>query len=135
MNDRKSILLFMNGFGMEVPKSFNVYTASLMPSLAKLSNYYPFTSVFASGSEVGLNKGQLSSFRTGYAVFSSAGKPNKKSTVVQAKMQLGEFETNPVIMASINHAVQNKSRLHILFNIGEKTEDRMELPKFVFISF
>ncbi len=125
MNDRKSILLFMNGFGMEVPKSFNVYTASLMPSLAKLSNYYPFTSVFASGSEVGLNKGQLSSFRTGYAVFSSAGKPNKKSTVVQAKMQLGEFETNPVIMASINHAVQNKSRLHILFNIGEKTEDRM----------
>lgn len=123
METRKSILLFMNGFGIEVPKSFNVYTATLMPSLAKLSNYFPFQQLFASGKEVGLNKGQLSSFKPGYLAFSSVGKPNKKSAVVQTRIEENSFDNNPVIVAAINHAVQNQSRLHILFSIGERTEE------------
>ena len=120
---KKSILLLMNGFGMEVPKSFNVYTAALMPSLAKLSNYYPFVSLFASGTEIGLNKGQLSSFRAGYLAFSSNGKPSKKSNAVQAQINANTFATNPVIANSINYAVEHKSRLHIFFSIGERTEE------------
>ena len=81
METRRSILLLMNGFGLEVPKSFNIYTEALMPSLAKLSNYYPFGALFASGVEVGLNRGQLSSFREGYSAFSSVGKVSKKSNI------------------------------------------------------
>ena len=119
----KSILFLMNGFGMEVPHSFNIYNAQLMPSLTKLSHHYPFASVFASGTEVGLNKGQLSSFKQGYLTFSLFGKPNRKSAVVHAKMRDGLFDNNPAIEASINHALENKSRLHILFSIGERTEE------------
>lgn len=123
MDTRRSILLLMNGFGLEVPKTFNVYSSAIMPSLAKLSNYYPFASLFASGSEIGLNKGQLSSFREGYSVFSTNGKSNDKSAIVQTSLNDNTFMTNPVIVASINHAVHNQSRVHILFSIGEKTDD------------
>ena len=119
----KSVLFLMNGFGMEVPHSFNMYNAQLMPSLTKLSHHYPFASVFASGTEVGLNKGQLSSFKQGFLAFSLFGKPNRKSSVVDSKMRDGLFDNNPVIEASINHALENKSRLHILFSIGERTEE------------
>ncbi len=110
---------------MEVPKSFNVYSATLMPSLAKLSNYYPFGSVFASGTEVGLNKGQLSSFKAGYLAFSSIGKPNKKSSIVQEKIMSNQFDSNPAIVESIRHALQHESKVHILLSIGERTEERM----------
>ena len=123
METKKSVLFLMNGFGLEVPRSFNIYKAALMPSLDKISNYYPFASVFASGTEVGLNKGQLSSFKAGYSVFSSFGKPNKKANVIQAKMDDTTFYTNPVISATINYALKNDSRLHVLFSIGERTED------------
>lgn len=123
MDTRRSILLLMNGFGLEVPKSFNVYSATLMPSLAKLSNYYPFASLFASGVEIGLNRGQLSSFREGFSAFSSNGKMNKKSSIVQMSINDNSFITNPAIVASINHAVHNQSRMHILFSIGERTDD------------
>ncbi len=123
MDTRRSILLLMNGFGLEVPKSFNVYSANLMPSLAKLSNYYPFASLFASGTEIGLNKGQLSSFREGYSVFSSNGKSNDKAAIVQTSFNDNTFMTNSVIVASINHAIHNQSRIHVLFSIGEKTDD------------
>ncbi len=132
METRRSILLLMNGFGLEVPKSFNIYTEALMPSLAKLSNYYPFGALFASGVEVGLNRGQLSSFREGYSAFSSVGKVSKKSNIVQASIADNSFATNPVIAASISHAVQNQSRMHILFSIGERTDDTKlaQLKKF-----
>lgn len=123
METKKSVLFLMNGFGMEVPHSFNVYTASLMPSLAKLSNYYPFGGLFASGTEVGLNKGQLSSFKAGYLSFSSVGKPNKKSNVVGSKIKENIFDTNQSIVSSINHAISHQSRLHVMFSIGERTED------------
>lgn len=123
MSTRRSILLLMNGFGLEVPKSFNVYSAALMPSLAKLSNYYPFASLFASGVEIGLNRGQLSSFREGYSVFSSNGRSNNKAVIVQTSLNDNTFITNPVIVASINHAIRNQSRMHILFSIGEKTDE------------
>lgn len=123
METKKSVLFLMNGFGLEVPKSFNIYKASLMPSLDKISNYYPFASVFASGTEVGLNKGQLSSFKAGYSVFSSFGKPHKKADVIQTRMEDTTFYTNPVVSASINYALQNDSRLHVIFSIGERTED------------
>jgi Phosphoglyceromutase len=123
METRKSVLFLMNGFGMEVPRTLNVYSAALMPSLAKLSNHYPFIGVFASGTEVGLNKGQLSSFKAGYLSFSSVGKPNKKSNVVGAKIKEASFELNQVIVSSISHAVANSSRLHVMISIGERTEE------------
>lgn len=123
METRKSVLFLMNGFGIEVPRSFNMYKASLMPSLAKISNYYPFASVFASGTEVGLNKGQLSSFKVGYSVFSAFGKPDKKLDVIQAKMDDTSFYSSPVVSQAIEYALKNKSKLHILFSIGERTEE------------
>ncbi len=122
MDGRKTILLLMNGFGMEAPKSFNVYTESLMPSLAKLSKHYPFGSMYASGLEGGLNKGQLSSFRVGYLMFSTLGKPSKKSALIAERIEQNVFDNNPVIVASINYALQYQSRLHVLFSIGERTE-------------
>lgn len=123
METKKSVLFLMNGFGLEVPRSFNVYKASLMPSLDKISNYYPFASVFASGTEVGLNKGQLSSFRAGYSAFSSFGKPHKAANVIKEKMNDTTFYTTQAIANSIDYALQNQSKLHVLFSIGEKTED------------
>jgi hypothetical protein len=110
-----------------------MYNAELMPSLAKLSNHYPFAGVFASGPEVGLNKGQLSSFKPGYLAFSCFGKPNKKSNVVHAKIRDSVFDNNPAIEASINHALENQSRLHVLFSIGERTEELQfeQLKKYV----
>ena len=123
METKKSVLFLMNGFGLEVPRSFSVYKANLMPSLDKISNYYPFASVFASGTEVGLNKGQLSSFKAGYSAFSSFGKPYKKANVIKSKMEDNSFYDSPVVIASINYALQNESKLHVIFSIGERTED------------
>jgi len=118
----KTVFFLMNGFGLEASTSFNVYSEATMPSIAKLTSYYPFAGLFAKGVEVGLNRGQLSSFKQGYLAFSCDGNPNRSSCIVSKKMKEGEFEKNPVIIAAVNNAVQNESRMHIMFNIGERTD-------------
>ena len=78
MNEKKTVLFLMNGFGSEVPKSFEIYSKELMPTFEKLIGAYPFKLLYASGEFIGNNSGESSNFRDGYYSFSTFGNPTTK---------------------------------------------------------
>ena len=49
MNEKKTVLFLMNGFGPEVGKSYELYSKEVMPTFSKLITAYPFKLLHASG--------------------------------------------------------------------------------------
>lgn len=125
MNNKKTVLLLMNGFGIETAKSFSIYSKSLMPNLDSLTNEYPFGSIYASGVEANLEKKQLSDFTTGFSTFSTSGKLNRKEDIIKNKMGTPEFDNSPILDECIGYTKKYNSRLHIILYIGDKTTDEM----------
>ena len=127
MNEKKTVLFLMNGFGSEVGKSFEIYSKEIMPTFAKLIDAYPFKLVHASGTFIGNNEGEASNFKDGYYNFSTFGKPTTKDETMRKKFANNEFETNEIVNKSIDIAVNNKSRLHVMFSLGNKVnQERYE---------
>ena len=127
MNEKKTVLFLMNGFGSEVAKSFEIYSKELMPTFEKLISAYPFKLLYSSGEFIGNNNGESSNFRDGYYSFSTFGNPTTKFETIKKKIDANEFLTNDVVIKSIDIAVNNKSRLHVFFTLGNKVNnDRYE---------
>ena len=127
MNEKKTVLFLMNGFGIEANKSFEVYSKELMPTFEKLITAYPFKLLHASGEFIGNNEGEASNFKDGYYNFSTFGNKITKYDTLKKKFDNNEFLTNPVVNNSIEIALKNESRLHVMFSLGNKVnKDRYE---------
>ena len=117
----------MNGFGVDVPKSFGIYSKELMPTFEKLLAAYPFKLLYASGEMIGNNSSEASNFKDGYSKFGTFGNVITKYDILKKKIDNNEFLNNPVVNNSIDIAVKNNSRLHVMFSLGNKVnKDRYE---------
>ena len=127
MNEKKTVLFLMNGFGVDVPKSFGIYSKELMPTFEKLLAAYPFKLLYASGEMIGNNSSEASNFKDGYSKFGTFGNVITKYDILKKKIDNNEFLNNPVVNNSIDIAVKNNSRLHVMFSLGNKVnKDRYE---------
>lgn len=120
MNEKKTVLFLMNGFGTETSKSFEVYSKETMPTFEKLIAAYPFKLLYASGEMIGNNKSEASNFKDGYSKFGTFGNTVTKYDTLKKKMDSNEFLNNKVVNDSIDVAIKNNSRLHIMFSLGNK---------------
>lgn len=133
MNEKKTVLFLMNGFGVETAKSFEVYSKDLMPTFSKLITAYPFKLLQASGEFIGNNAGEASNFKDGYYNFSTFGNPTTKDEILKKKFEKDEFLNNEIVIKSIETAVNNKSRLHVMFSLGDRVNKKRyeEFMKYV----
>ena len=116
--NRKTVLFLLNGFGMEAAKSWNVYSANLMPNLDRISHAYPMTSIPVSDVAAGLNKHQIGNFKSNYLIFSTEGNVLRKEDILNVKLSNMEITNDKNFINLINNSIQNNSRFHILFNMG-----------------
>ena len=119
-SNKKTVLFLFNGFGMEAAKSWNVYSAQLMPNLDRLSHAYPMTSIPTSDVDAGLNKHQTGNFKSNYLMFSTEGNVLKKEDILESKLSSMEMMNDKILGSAIANTIQNNSRFHVLFNVGNK---------------
>ena len=122
--NKKTVLFLLNGFGMEAAKSFNVYSASLMPNLDRISHAYPMTSIPVSDVDAGLNKHQIGNFKSNYLMFSTEGNVLRKEDVLDSKLSSMEIMHDKTLSSLVNNSINNNSRFHILFNMGNKYSEK-----------
>ena len=137
MKEKKTVLLLINGFGVETSKSFEVYSKELMPTFDKLITAFPFKLCYSGGEFVGINEKEVSNFKTGYYAFSTFGHPSKKESVIKHKIDSNEFANNPVVNASIDQVVNSEgATLNVMFTLGDKvTQERYEqLKTYLFLA-
>lgn len=123
MNEKKTVLFLMNGFGAETGKSLEVINEETMPTFQKLIGAYPFKLLYSGGELVGLNSNETSNFKTGYYNFSTFGHPTKKEEIIEKKIITNEYLAAETLNESINYAITNESRYHVMFDLGNKVND------------
>ena len=111
---KKVILTILDGFGISDNKKGNAVLNGDTPSLDKLMKEFPNSSLYASGSAVGLPDGQMGNSEVGHITIGSGRVVDQPLRKINKALEDKYFYNNDDFLKAINHAKKNQSRLHIM---------------------
>ncbi len=107
-------LVILDGFGINKSRFGNAIKACGTPYLKKLKKKYPFATLFASGSAVGLPDGQMGNSEVGHLTLGAGRVVLQDLALINRAISDGSFFERPNLVNAINHAIKNNSSLHIM---------------------
>jgi 2,3-bisphosphoglycerate-independent phosphoglycerate mutase len=114
MNQKKAILVIMDGWGIgKVPSSDAIQHAKT-PFVSSLYNKYPHSTLVTCGEAVGLPDGQMGNSEVGHLNLGAGRIVYQELQRINVAIRDGSFAANPVLLASIRYARDNKKPLHLL---------------------
>lgn len=118
MNDRKVLLLILDGFGIAPPSSGNVCTLACTPNIDKLRDENPHSQLDTSGLNVGLPKGQMGNSEVGHLNLGAGRIVYQKLTLIDKAVEDGSLAKNKVLLEAIDKAKDSKLHLAGLCSNG-----------------
>lgn len=107
-------LVILDGFGLNKKRFGNAIAAAGTPNLDKLKDKYFYGELNASGLAVGLPDGQMGNSEVGHLTLGS-GRVNYQDLLkINKEIENGNFYKNEHLEKAINHAIKNKSSLHLM---------------------
>ena len=107
-------LVILDGFGLSKKKSGNAIASAGTPNLDKLLKLYPHTVLEASGEAVGLDKGTMGNSEAGHLALGCGRAILQDLKLIDSEIKNGNFYKNHALHKAMQHAVKNKSNLHIM---------------------
>lgn len=107
------VLTIIDGLGISSQKSGNAYLMANTPNLDYLLKEYPNTKLEASGTSVGLPKGQMGNSEVGHLNISAGRIVYQSLEMISREISSGEFFKNKNLIKIMNHVKNNNSKLHI----------------------
>ena len=114
MEDKKVILIIMDGWGLGKEKSSDAIQNAKVPFVAGLYNQYPHATLVTCGEAVGLPDGQMGNSEVGHLNLGAGRIVYQELQRINVAIRNGEFENNPVLQDAFNTALQNKKALHLI---------------------
>lgn len=111
---KKVILLILDGFGINNSEYGNAIKQAKTPVLDKLLGVFPHAELEASGTEVGLPKGQMGNSEVGHMTIGSGRTNVQALTYINDKIKSKEFFENDVLIDTMNYVNQKGSTLHLI---------------------
>ena len=115
---RPLVLIVMDGYGINPRRDANAIAMANKPNLDRIERDWPHTQLATSGPAVGLPEGQMGNSEVGHLNIGAGKRVLQEYTRVSAAIQDGTFNTNPALLAAIEHAKRNNSKLHFCGLIG-----------------
>lgn len=113
MKKRPTLLLILDGFGLnENTKANAVYTAKT-PNIDRLMKEYPFVHGNASGLHVGLPDGQMGNSEVGHLNMGAGRVVFQELTRITKEIEDGDFFKNEALLNAMNNVKKNNSALHL----------------------
>ena len=100
---KKNILMLINGFGVSVAGSYNVFSAESMPNLDRLTKEGFFTSLTASNMD----------YKSGYRNFSIGINEHLSYSIVENNISSQEYKNNQLLKYIVAQVNQKQSTLHV----------------------
>ena len=116
---RKTILLLINGLGIEKKDSYEVYSAALMPNMDYMTKNYLFSSLIT---EVG-------DYNNGYKSFSMDKEDKRKEDEIDKLIFDKKLDAHPSIKELCTIGNENKLHIFYILNDGSKLNQIKELIK------
>lgn len=109
-----NILCILDGFGISENEKDNAIKLARKPNIDKIFNEYGYVLGNASGTFVGLPKGQMGNSEVGHLNIGSGRIVYQDLTKITKDIEDGTFFDNEVLKKSVEHCKNNNSSLHIM---------------------
>ena len=114
MNNKKAILIIMDGWGLGKIKSSDAIQNARTPFVSSLYKKYPNATLVTCGEEVGLPEGQMGNSEVGHLNLGAGRIVYQELQRINVAIRSGEFQQNPVLLNAIRFAKENNKKLHLL---------------------
>ncbi len=108
------VLIIMDGFGLNADDYGNAIHAAGTPNLSRLFAQYPFTSIGASGMDVGLPDGQMGNSEVGHTNIGAGRIVYQELTRITKSINDGDFFENAALVNAMDNAKQDGRALHLV---------------------
>ena len=108
------VLCIMDGFGIRESKEGNAILAANTPNLTKLFAENPFTTIGASGLDVGLPDGQMGNSEVGHTNIGAGRVVYQMLVKISKSIEDGDFFNIDCLKAAVENCKKNNSALHCI---------------------
>jgi 2,3-bisphosphoglycerate-independent phosphoglycerate mutase len=113
MSKKPTVLLVLDGFGLNDKKEGNAIAAAKTPVMDRLMEEFPFVKGYASGMAVGLPEGQMGNSEVGHINIGAGRIVYQELTRITKEIQDGTFFENAALLAAVDNCKRNNSDLHL----------------------
>ena len=114
MNNKKAILIIMDGWGLGKVASADAIQHAKTPFVSSLYKKYPNTILTTCGEAVGLPEGQMGNSEVGHLNLGAGRIVYQELQRINVAVRDGSFAKNEVLLNSIRLAKKNKKPLHLI---------------------
>ena len=118
---RPIVLIVLDGWGVSTVTQGNPLREAVLPTIQKLNQHYPMTTLQASGIAVGLPWSTPGNSEVGHMTLGSGRVAYQNLPRISLAVQDGSFFRNEAFLAAMNQVKQNNTALHIIGLVGEGT--------------
>jgi len=114
MNQKKVILVIMDGWGLGKVASADAIQHARVPFTNSLYQQYPHTTLVTCGEAVGLPDGQMGNSEVGHLNLGAGRIVYQELQRINVAVRDGSFAANPVLLESIQYAKTRQKALHLI---------------------
>ncbi len=114
MENRKVILVIMDGWGLGQVKPADAIQNAHVPFVTSLYEKYPNTTLITCGEAVGLPDGQMGNSEVGHLNLGAGRIVYQELQRIHVAVREGEFAANKTLNDSIDYAISNNKPLHLI---------------------
>ncbi len=107
-------LIILDGLGVAPAGEGNAVELAKKPRLDDFKKNFPVSTLFASGTEVGLPYGTMGTSEVGHLNIGAGRVYYQTLPRIDADITKGDFFTNPAFLSAIEHAKKHNSKLHLM---------------------
>ena len=108
------VLCIMDGFGIRDTDEGNAIAAAKTPNLTRLFSENPFSTLGASGLDVGLPDGQMGNSEVGHTNIGAGRVVYQMLVKISKSIKDGDFFENETLLAAMKNCVDNDKALHLV---------------------
>ncbi len=108
------VLCIMDGFGIREAAEANAIKAASTPNLSKLFAENPFTTIGASGLDVGLPDGQMGNSEVGHTNIGAGRVVYQMLVKISKSIVDGDFFEIPALKSAVENCKKHNSALHLI---------------------
>mgnify|MGYP002511350486 CR=1 FL=1 len=113
MSKKPTVLMILDGFGLNEKSEGNAVAQADTPVLDKLMSDYPFVKGYASGLAVGLPDGQMGNSEVGHLNMGAGRIVYQELTRISKEIEDGDFFKNEALLKAVENCKKNDSCLHL----------------------
>lgn len=113
MNKKPTVLMILDGYGLNKKEEANAVAEANTPVIDKLMAECPFVEGQASGMAVGLPEGQMGNSEVGHLNMGAGRIVYQELTRITKEIMDGDFFKNEALLAAVRKAKENNSALHM----------------------